>query len=104
VAAPAGVDWLWAAGHAVSPGRGRAWVEVGRGLLGYEVTLDPHAGIPTVATLRLLSPTDWNLHADGVLAHALRSVDDTPAATRLAVAFDPCVPFTIHAATEAAHA
>ena len=102
VAAPEGAAWLWAAGQPVAPGRGRAWVEVGRGLLGYEVALDEQAG--TVRALQLLSPTDWNLHADGVLAQSLRHVEDTAAATRLAVAFDPCVPFTITTAQEATHA
>jgi hypothetical protein len=99
-----GVDWLWAAGQTLAPGRGRAWVEVGRGLLGYEVTLGTgSSGAPAVLSLRVLSPTDWNLHPEGVLADALAGVRDAASATRLAVAFDPCVPFEIELASAEAH-
>jgi hypothetical protein len=98
------VDWLWAAGQTLAPGRGRAWVEVGRGLLGYEVTLGTgSSGAPAVLSLRVLSPTDWNLHPEGVLADALAGVRDAASATRLAVAFDPCVPFEIELASAEAH-
>ncbi|WP_395704065.1 hypothetical protein [Aquabacterium sp.] len=103
LAAPAGPDWLLAAGHALAEGRGLALVEVGRGLLCYELGVDMAQGQPSVRSLRVTSPSDWNLHPAGVLAEALRTVDDAPSATRLAVAFDPCVPFEI-ALPEAAHA
>lgn len=104
LAAPGGSSWLWAAGHTVAPGRGRAWVEVGRGLLGYEVQLGNGFGPPRVEALTLLSPTDWNLHPQGVLAEALAGVHDSDSATRLAVAFDPCVPFSIDTLPEPVHA
>ena len=77
------------------------------GRLGYALTLAPGSGPPIVQSLQVLSPTDWNLHPAGVLAEALRQVNESDSATRLAVAFDPCVPFRIelnHPIAEAAHA
>lgn len=92
--APGGTQRLLAQGWPGGESRGLARVEVGRGLLCYEVGLSD-APEPTIATLHVASPTDWNLHPAGVLAEALRGVADRPSATRLAVAFDPCVPFDI---------
>lgn len=103
LAAPRGADWLLAEGHALGHGRGLAVVEVGRGLLCYEVSLVEQLGRATVQSLQVISPSDWNLHPAGVLAEALRSIDDAASATRLAVAFDPCVPFDIEM-PEALHA
>jgi hypothetical protein len=101
LAAPGGTHWLLARGRPLGPGRGEALVEVGRGLLRYEVGLDAAQEPAVVQSLQVTSPTDWNLHPRGVLAEALRDVDDAPSATRLAVAFDPCLPFDIET-TEAA--
>jgi hypothetical protein len=92
LAAPGGEQWLLAQGTPAGHGRGLARVEVGRGLLCYEVGVHDES---SVAFLRVASPTDWNLHPAGVLAEALQRVDDSRSATRLAVAFDPCVPFDI---------
>lgn len=103
LAQPGGTGWLLAEGQALADGHGLARVEVGRGLLGYEVAVGGSPDLPTVQSLRVVSPSDWNLHPAGVLAEALRGVADAPSATRLAVAFDPCVPFDI-ALPEPAHA
>lgn len=102
LAAPGGTGWLQASGHPGAPGEGHAWVEVGRGRLGYELTLVDSGDLATVQSLQVLSPTDWNLHPRGVLAEALAQAGDTAAAARLAVAFDPCVPFEIETPAEAA--
>ncbi|MFZ5548930.1 MAG: hypothetical protein ACOZJX_09580 [Pseudomonadota bacterium] len=102
LATPGGTGWLQASGHPGAPGRGHAWVEVGRGRLGYELTLADSGDRATVQSLQVLSPTDWNLHPRGVLAEALAQAGDTAAAARLAVAFDPCVPFEIETPAEAA--
>ncbi len=93
--APQGSDWLLAEGRALGAGQGEARVEVGRGLLCYRVGIEGPADLATVQSLQVVSPTDWNLHPAGVLAEALRAVDDSASATRLAVAFDPCIPFDI---------
>lgn len=103
LAAPGGVEWLLAEGRGLADGRGMAVVEVGRGLLCYEVGVNEQQGRHIVQSLQVISPSDWNLHPAGVLAEALRAVDDTASATRLAVAFDPCVPFDIEM-PEALHA
>lgn len=100
LAAPAGGEWLHAEACSPAPGAGRAWVEVGRGLLGYELQLDERG---QVRDLHIVSPTDWNFHPAGVLAEALAQVEHAADARCLAVAFDPCVPFEIEA-VEAAHA
>ncbi|WP_326542907.1 hypothetical protein [Pseudorhodoferax sp.] len=110
-----GDDWLHATGQALAPGRGRAWVEVGRGLLGYELQIDTGADGPRVQALQLLSPTCWNTHPAGVLAEALATLPRaaTPdglagPATCLALAFDPCLPFAVttvaQSAPETSHA
>jgi len=89
---------------------GRAWVEVGRGLLGYEVRLgeasdEASSAAFVVRGLRIASPTDRNFHPAGVLAEALADVAQADDVRRLAVAFDPCVPFEVLTpVAEAVHA
>lgn len=100
LAHPAGADWLSAGAASPAAGEGLAWVETARGLLVYRVGLDAYDGSPAgprLQSLQVLAPTDWNFHPHGVLAEALRALptDDSAAATRLAVAFDPCVAFTV---------
>ncbi|MEK8052009.1 hypothetical protein AACH10_17285 [Ideonella sp. DXS22W] len=107
LARPAGADWLSAGAASPTAGEGLAWVETARGLLVYRVGLEADDGSPAgprLQALQVLAPTDWNFHPHGVLAEALRALpaDDSAAATRLAVAFDPCVAFTV--ATPAAPA
>jgi Ni,Fe-hydrogenase I large subunit len=69
-----------------------------RGLLVHWVRLDGTGEAARTEAYRVLAPTEWNFHPRGVLARALaalhgaQAVDD---AWRLAVAFDPCVAFTI---------
>ncbi|MDT7833622.1 hypothetical protein [Aquabacterium sp. OR-4] len=106
--APGGADWLAAGAASPAPGEGLAWVETARGLLAYRVALAADDGSPAgprLQALQVLAPTDWNFHPQGVLARALQAqaAGDAPAATRLAVAFDPCVAFTVAAAALPAH-
>lgn len=90
-----GEDWLSLGRHQPAPGQGIAWVEMARGLLIHWVKLDDGPTGPRVVACRVLAPTDWNFHPRGVLAHALSSVTRETDARRLAVAFDPCVEFSV---------
>lgn len=100
---PGGGAWLAVGALQPAEHEGIAWVEMARGLLVHWVRLQPGADGPTVAALRVLSPTDWNFHPEGVLARALRDVREPDDVRRLAVAFDPCVAFDIDT-PEPAHA
>jgi Ni,Fe-hydrogenase I large subunit len=75
-------------------GQALAWCEMARGLLLHWVQLDSEG---RVRDYRVLAPTEWNFHPDGVLARALAALaaDDTVAAQLLAAAFDPCVNCTV---------
>ena len=99
LASPEGERWLTTGSLTLSPGEGNAWTEMARGLLIHWVRLD--ASGQTVTACRVLAPTEWNFHPRGVLAQALAGLSERPAderpvaAQRLAVAFDPCVAFSI---------
>lgn len=99
LASPEGEHWLTRGALTLAPGEGIAWTEMARGLLIHWVKLD--ASGQTVEACRVLAPTEWNFHPQGVLAQALARLSDRPAderrvaAQRLAVAFDPCVAFSI---------
>jgi hypothetical protein len=103
LADPSGAERL-AQGALALPGHaGLAWCEMARGLLVHWVRLS--ADGRQVEACRVLAPTEWNFHPHGVLAQALAGLDAgrTPAqrlaaARCLAVAFDPCVDFTLHLA------
>jgi len=96
LAMPGGADWL-TAGALTLPGHaGIAWVEMARGLLVHRVQLA--ADGLQVANAQVLAPTDWNFHPRGLLARALVPVHDADDARRLAVAFDPCVEFSVDGA------
>lgn len=97
LAAPGGEAWLDAGALTLPDGSGLAWCEMARGLLLHRVRLAEGPQGLVVADARVLAPTEWNFHPEGTLAQALRALDprDTAAAARLAVAFDPCVAFTI---------
>ncbi|OHC63058.1 MAG: hypothetical protein A2045_09225 [Rhodocyclales bacterium GWA2_65_20] len=77
----------------VAPGVGRAAVETARGLLLHEITLDGDS----VADYVIVAPTEWNFHAQGILAAWLQgAVATTPGelkalAARAVLALDPCV-------------
>lgn len=79
-----------------------AWCEMARGLLLHWVKLEPTQA--RVRDYRVLAPTEWNFHPEGVLAGALRSGLPAHDAARLVVAFDPCVDFEIRAVQEMDHA
>lgn len=112
LASPQGDEWLTRGALPLNPGEGIAWTEMARGLLIHWVRLD--ASGQSVEACRVLAPTEWNFHPRGVLAQALAALSARPAeerriaAQRLAVAFDPCVAFSIESTAgpgeEAAHA
>jgi Ni,Fe-hydrogenase I large subunit len=102
LAAPEGADWLAEGALPLERGEGIAWTETARGLLVQRVVLD---GDEHVRSVQVLAPTDWNFHPRGVLAQTLAGLhgeDRAAQATRAAVAFDPCVEFSVE--TEPAHA
>jgi hypothetical protein len=97
LAMPAGAERLALGSVATGEREGLAWAEMARGLLVHWVRLDEQQ---RVQDLRVLAPTEWNLHPQGALAQALQALEpadpDTPARARvLATAFDPCVDFNI---------
>lgn len=107
LAAPGGEHWLAQGAITLRAGTGMAWVEMARGLLVHMVVLEADGS--RVAACRVLAPTEWNFHPEGGLAHALSRLTGRHAAddaSRLAVAYDPCVAFDVVPASqrEAAHA
>jgi hypothetical protein len=100
LAAPAGAHRLWHGALPLAEGEGLAWCEMARGLLVHHVRLAPDH--EHLASSHVLAPTEWNCHPRGALAQALARLDaHRPAdelqdtARALAVAFDPCVDFTL---------
>ncbi|MFT3957464.1 MAG: hypothetical protein QM722_24710 [Piscinibacter sp.] len=107
LASPQGRDWLAEGALPLGHGEAIAWTEMARGLLVHWVRLEDSPPGPRVADCRVLAPTEWNFHPQGVLAQALaalRGGDASAQAARAAVAFDPCVEFTVETAREPAHA
>ena len=107
LAAPAGRDWLAEGALPLGRGEAIAWTEMARGLLVHWVRLEDSPQGPRVADCRVLAPTEWNFHPQGALAQALSALrgDDAAAqAARAAVAFDPCVEFSVQPTREPAHA
>lgn len=107
LAAPQGRDWLAEGALPLAPGEAVAWTEMARGLLVHWVRLEESPQGPRVADCRVLAPTEWNFHPQGVLAQTLallRGDDAAEQAARAAVAFDPCVEFMVEPAREPAHA
>lgn len=107
LASPQGRDWLAEGALPLARGEAVAWTEMARGLLVHWVRLEDSPQGPRVAECRLLAPTEWNFHPQGVLAQTLASLRGegaTAQAARAAVAFDPCVEFVVDAAWEPAHA
>ena len=99
-----GADWLCFGSLATGERQGMAWVEMARGLLVHQVAIDAPVGdAPArVAACRVLAPTEWNFHPQGVVAQRIAALDkgqpaeDTERRVRLLMAaFDPCVPFEV---------
>jgi hypothetical protein len=104
---PQGHDRLAEGALPLGPGEAIAWTEMARGLLVHWVQLEDSPPGPRVADCRVLAPTEWNFHPQGVLAQALADLQgDSRAeqAARAAVAFDPCVEFDVQLLPEPAHA
>ena len=90
-------------------GVGLAWVEMARGLLVHQVTLD--ADGERVRCCRVVAPTEWNFHPCGDVAQRLSALDAcAPEVAQqvglLMAAFDPCVPYdmVVGATREVDHA
>jgi len=94
---PDGAAWLQWGSLPTGPNQGLAWVEMARGLLVHQVTLNPQS--PRVQACQVLAPTEWNFHPEGVAAQALAALPaHAQAQVRLLMAaLDPCVPFQIEA-------
>lgn len=99
-----GAGWLSFGSLATGPSQGMAWVEMARGLLVHQVEIEAPVGdAPArVAACRVLAPTEWNFHPQGVVAQTIAALDrgrpaeDTERRVRLLMAaFDPCVPFDV---------
>lgn len=107
LASPQGRDWLAEGALPQAPGEAVAWTEMARGLLVHWLRLEESPQGPRVADCRVLAPTEWNFHPQGVLAQTLASLqgdDAAEQAARAAVAFDPCVEFMVEPIREPAHA
>ncbi|MDR2155573.1 MAG: hypothetical protein LBE78_11230 [Burkholderiaceae bacterium] len=104
---PQGDQWLQWGALPTGDNQGLAWVEMARGLLVHQVSLERHNdGSAHVRACQVLAPTEWNFHPEGVAAQALAGLpahqDDTDAKAHLLMAaFDPCIPFRLDSA--AAH-
>mgnify|MGYP006184250049 CR=1 FL=1 len=97
-----GAGWLSFGSLRTGPRQGMAWVEMARGLLVHQVEIDGTGGEARVAACRVLAPTEWNFHPQGVVAQTIAALDggqpaeDTERRVRLLMAaFDPCVPFDV---------
>ncbi len=82
-----------AGGWPLGGGRGLGWVETARGLLLHSIDLDGG----TIGRYRVVAPTEWNFHPEGVLAAATLGAPAADAAGLrrrtewLLQALDPCV-------------
>ena len=89
------------------PGEGLAWVEMARGLLVHVVRLDGRGPRARVAACRVLAPTEWNFHPQGVVAQYLENMVAAPSPSELQrlrlliAAYDPCVRFEVGPARSA---
>jgi len=78
---------------------GVAQVEAARGRLIHSVVLD--AAQSRIAAYRILAPTDWNFHPQGVAAQMLQSLPDQDPAEHVQLAglvllaIDPCVAYRL---------
>ncbi len=103
-----GRHWLSWGHQATGRDQGVAWVEMARGLLLHQVQLDP-AKPGHILSCRVLAPTDWNFHSEGIAAKAIAELnpeaDETPRRVALLMAaLDPCVTYQIDTGEETQHA
>jgi hypothetical protein len=97
-----GRHWLQGGTQPLGPGAALAWTEMARGVLLHRVQLDTsEPSTPKVASCQVVSPTDWNFHPGGVVAHVLDAIPFQDEAHRLRLiplivaAYDPCVPLVV---------
>ncbi|WP_456379348.1 nickel-dependent hydrogenase large subunit [Thiolapillus sp.] len=79
-------------------GTGVGQVQAARGLLTHGVMLD---GEGRIERYRILAPTEWNFHPQGVVASSLAVLDGDreiveKQARQLIHAIDPCIGYTLH--------
>lgn len=109
-AARSGAGWLGFGGRALGRGHGLGWVEMARGLLLHEVRLEGAGaadGGARLASARVIAPTEWNFHPEGVAARAIAALPAhgaSPALGLLMTALDPCVPYEVAVVADAASA
>lgn len=88
-----------------APGEAIAWCEMARGLLLHRVRVEQGRVEATIADYRIVAPTEWNFHPQGIVATLLarmpaaRTAAQRAQASRsigvLAAAFDPCINYQI---------
>lgn len=89
----------------IRPGVAIAWSEMARGLLLHWVKLDQNNSSAKIVDYRIVAPTEWNFHPNGVVARILSEMELKKNTTSkieverqialLAAAFDPCVNYQI---------
>lgn len=96
-----GAQWLQMGSVCTGENEGLAWVEMARGLLIHVIQIDGYGTDARAQACRVLAPTEWNFHPQGVVAQVLETLpqDLTPAVEQriraLMTAFDPCVRFDL---------
>jgi hypothetical protein len=100
---PHGDGWLQWGAMPTGQRQGLAWVEMARGLLVHQVSLDVQ-GQTEVQSCQVLAPTEWNFHPEGIAAQSLAALpahreDTETRVCLLMAALDPCIPFRLDSAT-----
>jgi hypothetical protein len=105
LAALAGGQPLALGALTLADGEGIAWTEMSRGLLIHWCQLERGERDPAtarVARYRVIAPTEWNFHPDGLFAVWLKSAPRAASTVRLAAAaLDPCVEVVVQEAGDA---
>ncbi|GAA6142685.1 hypothetical protein [Hydrogenophaga sp. 5NK40-0174] len=103
-----GRQWLSWGQMPTGAQQGVAWVEMARGLLIHQVSLDP-ARPDHVLACQVLAPTEWNFHTEGIAAQAIERLSPQASETAgqialIMAALDPCVPYQVNSGEETQHA
>lgn len=100
VRGPLGLHVLQAGALSLGAHSALAWTDMARGTLLHWVRLDAHGPQPRVLACRVVSPTEWNAHAQGPMANLLARPGLDLAQTQVlaavvAAVYDPCVPLVV---------
>jgi len=101
-----GRHWLATGTLQLGEHAGLAWTEMARGVLLHWVRLGSADAQARVSACRVVSPTEWNFHAHGVVAQALAAPGQEDMSLRLRMipmlvaAYDPCVPLVVTGAAD----